>query len=169
MKKSGFNVPATILQASQARVAKLKQQMPEDRVKNSVVPELETNTPPKSEPVPIPNPKQNEQQSRSRSNSNTSKAVLEVEQIRIQREERRQKLAELRKQREEMSDFEQQTLYYRTTIDQFRLKFAKQRAKLKIKTSTNPAQLPQPKIKVLIRKRPLSDQGTGNLIRILKT
>jgi hypothetical protein len=164
----GFKVPPSLLQASQARVAKIKQQVQEDvekKIEAVDVPTMETNFP-KSEPVPIPS--QPQEQSRSRSNS-TSNTVIEIEQIRIQREERRQKFAELRKQREEMSDFEQQTLYYRTTIDQFRLKFVQERAKLKIKTSRNNVLFVQPKIKVLVRKRPLSELGFCKLIRIFKT
>jgi hypothetical protein len=161
MKKSlGFKVPPTLLQASQARVAKIKQQTQDDHEKKPeamVIPTAETNT--KSDPVNVPIPAQSQEQSRSRSNSHTSKAVIEIEQIRQQREERRQKFAELRKQREDMSDYEQQTHYYRTTIDQFRLKFVQERAKLKIKTSKNHVPLVDPKIKVLVRKRPLSEFG----------
>jgi kinesin family protein 2/24 len=82
----------------------------------------------------------------------------------MQREERRQKYAEIRKQREEMTEIEQQTYHYRSTIDQFRLKFAKERAKLKIKTSLKNGTLPEPKIKVLVRKRPLNEKGMSILI-----
>ncbi|KAI8916216.1 kinesin-like protein KIF2A-like protein [Gorgonomyces haynaldii] len=88
-----------------------------------------------------------------------SKAAQEVEKLRVQREERRQKQLEFKELKESMNEKEVEIMQYRQAIDRFRIEFAKKRAQLKIRLNTKERkQTKQSKIKVCVRKRPLNQK-----------
>lgn len=181
-----FKPPQQFVQASQARVAKLKElrdngasspnaapNSPSVSVSgvntNSITSSNGSNT--NSLPVPIPDSKTTSASgvsfspdtalaslSLSPSRTRFSKTALQVEKLRVQREERRQKQSVIRERRESMTDSEVHVMQYRQTIDAFRIQFAKQQGALKIRlNSTQKVQTKAPRIRVCVRKRPLNN------------
>ncbi|KAI8917926.1 P-loop containing nucleoside triphosphate hydrolase protein [Entophlyctis helioformis] len=92
--------------------------------------------------------------------ANASKAVLEVERLRIKRLERRERQNEMRKAKEGLDDQQQKVMGYRQTIDDFRLDFARKRAELKIRLASQgrPERKRSAKIQVCVRKRPIHNK-----------
>ncbi|KAI8897103.1 P-loop containing nucleoside triphosphate hydrolase protein [Globomyces pollinis-pini] len=169
---SNFNVPKSLLKSSKARLDKIKQ-LQDDRISSS---DSEFNHQPISTKkknlnktqipniknkinhpdlnlhiTPIPN-QQSNSPNQSRRVSNvvpTSGVVYEMEKMRLERQERRDRQMELKKVKDGMNDIEKQSFVYRQTIDSFRLDFAMARSNLNIKRleSVN-TDKNQPKIKV---------------------
>ena len=89
-----------------------------------------------------------------------SKTAIEVEKLRLQREERRLKIQEDKERKESMNEQELEIFQYRQAIDKFRVQYAKKRAAHKIKLNSKSSKPFKPaKIKVCVRKRPLNDKG----------
>ncbi|KAL2915751.1 hypothetical protein HK105_204697 [Polyrhizophydium stewartii] len=98
-------------------------------------------------------------------NTAPSKAVLEVERMRQQRIERRQRQSEIKKAKEGLDEDEQKTLAYRQIIDRFRAEFKSQREALGRRLAAGgdqPARRRTPKIQVCIRKRPIDAREMSN-------
>ena len=98
---------------------------------------------------------------RTFTNANLSKTVLQVQKLGLQREERRQKQQELKRQKNEIDECDQQTIYYKHIIEAFRFEFASKRSALKGQLHSKFLRNGQRniKIKVCIRKRPISTKG----------
>jgi hypothetical protein len=88
-----------------------------------------------------------------------SKAAIQVEILRLKREDRRQKQTDVRERRDSIDTDAAKSYEYRTSIDKFRLDFARKRAELKIKVNgKKEAKQKVPKIRVCVRKRPLNEK-----------